>query len=453
MKYPATILLICAGLLGVRADDAPQSLLTFTNEDRLSGSPGHINDDGHLIWKAHDSLEEPVRVRLDRILDLRLEDGGPREDSAGHQALLSLTNGDTVRGQLSGLDEEYVTLDTTYGGRLKIKRSMASSLEIVRSEKALYTGPDSLENWTVSGVDGAWGFHNGELIARKGTGIARRIKMPDLAHLSFDLAWRNSLRFRMLLFSDSPDTTQPDNCYDLVCQRRFVYMRKRWMTPRSGGSRIIGQSANIRELAESEKVRADFYIDRKTGNIAFYVDGQQAQVWSDQDPDDGAFGDWLHFISEDGYPLRISRMRVAAWNGNLPENTGLEADDENLAEEGQQLRLQNGDVVIGKVGDIKDGTLAIQTKHAEISIPIDRMRTVNLSGGDYEEPKRMKGDIRGMLREGGRLTFRLDSFRDGQLSGFSQTFGDAIFAAEAFSRLEFNIYDEELEAKRAGPEW
>ena len=66
-------------------------------------------------------------------------------------------------------------------------------------------------------------------------------------------------------------------------------MRKRWATQRSGGSRIIGQSANIRELADNENVRIDFYIDRKAGNIAFYVDGRQAQVWADQDPEDGNF--------------------------------------------------------------------------------------------------------------------------------------------------------------------
>ncbi|NNC88589.1 MAG: hypothetical protein HKN82_09050 [Akkermansiaceae bacterium] len=454
MKLAALFLLIAAGVLGAEPGSPVTGMLNFVNGDRLSGVPGDLNDDGNLVWTAGDILHQPVQIRLDTILDMRLE-GGPAEPAgeAGHHALLSLTNGDTVRGQLAGLDEEYVTLDTAYAGKMRVKRTMASGLEVVRFERALYSGPDSLDNWTVSGEPGAWSFHNGHLVARKGAGISREMELPERARLSFDLAWRNSLRFRLLLFSDDPKTTQPANCYDLVCQRRFVYMRKRWSTNASTGSRIIGQSANIRELAESEKVSIDFYIDRKAGNIAFYVDGRQAQVWSDQDPNEGDFGNWMHFVSEDFYPIRISRMQVSPWKGDLPENADLQPDDDILEEDGQQIRLQNGDLVIGEVGEIEDGVLSIKTKHADIAIPVERMRTVNLSGSEFEEPKRMKGDVRAWLREGGRLTFRLDAFRDGRIKGYSQTFGDAEFDLSAFSRLEFNIYNEDLESNRGGPEW
>jgi hypothetical protein len=88
-----------------------------------------------------------------------------------------------------------------------------------------------------------------------------------------------------------------------------------------------------------------------------------------------------------------------------------------------------------------------------MKIPVDRMRTVDLSTGDYEEPIRKNGDVRAWLREGGRITFRLDSFTRDTLKGYSQTFGDAEFKLNAFSRLEFNIYDEELESMRGSSNW
>ncbi len=88
-----------------------------------------------------------------------------------------------------------------------------------------------------------------------------------------------------------------------------------------------------------------------------------------------------------------------------------------------------------------------------MKIPVGRMRSVNLATGEYEEPIRKKGDVRAWLREGGRLTFRLDSFGADSIKGYSQTFGDAEFKLNAFSRLEFNIYNEEFESMRGADNW
>ena len=121
--------------------------------------------------------------------------------------------------------------------------------------------------------------------------------------------------------------------------------------------------------------------------------------------------------------------------------------------EGQKIRLQNGDVVVGDVGLIEGGVLAVDTEFCKMKIPVDRMRTIDLSEGDYEEPIRKKGDVRAWLREGGRITFRLDSFANDTLKGYSQTFGDVEFKLSAFSRLEFNIYNEELDSLRGTGNW
>ena len=450
------ILLALLPCLSSAQDEKPGNevlgTLKFANRDRLSGKPDGIDPDGNLKWHAS-FLHEPISILPSKILEMRLQGGVTPKLDARHQALLTLTNGDTIRGELSALDDEYVTLKTWYGGDLKIKRTMASDLEIMRSERATYSGPEDFDAWKIDGEPDSWKLHAGALSASKGAGIAREVNSPQKCRVGFDLTWRNSLRFRVLLFSDDGETTQPDNCYDLVCQRRFVYLRKRWMTRASGGSRIVGQ-ANIAQLAEKEKVRFDFYVDRKVGTIALYIDGSQAHVWSDQDPAVGDFGKWLHFISEDFYPIQVSRIRVSPWKGELPENADVVVEQQkDEDEEGQLIRLQNGDLVVGKVGKIVDGVLDIKTKYCDMKIPVDRMRTVNLSTGEYEEPIRKKGDVRAWLREGGRVTFRLDSFTKDTLKGFSQTFGESEFKLSAFSRLEFNIYNEDFESMRGSNNW
>ena len=426
--------------------------LRFTNRDQLSGNPGGIDEAGNLKWQA-EFLHQAIPVKPSAILEMRLQGGPQPKPVEGHQALLLLTNGDTLRGQLDALDEEHVTLKTWYAGDLKVRRTMASDLEIQRSHRTLYSGPEDFDSWVIEGEKNAWKLENGLLASSKGAGIAREIQTPERCHIQFDLSWQSSLRFRVLLLSDDGETTQPDNCYDLVCQRRFVYLRKRWVSRAAGGSKIIGQ-ANIAELAEKEKVRFEFYIDRTTGTIALYIDGRQAQVWTDESPQAGDFGNWLHFISEDYYPVRISRIRVNPWKGDLPETVQLaEEDTESEEMEGQKIRLQNGDVVVGDVGLIEGGVLAVDTEFCKMKIPVDRMRTIDLSEGDYEEPIRKKGDVRAWLREGGRITFRLDSFANDTLKGYSQTFGDVEFKLSAFSRLEFNIYNEELDSLRGTGKW
>lgn len=426
--------------------------LRFATQDHLNGSPVGIDPDGNLVWDASEHFHEPIPFHLPKLLEMRLQGGPQPPFPEGHQALVTLTNKDAVRGQLIGLDDEYVTVRTWYAGDLKFKRSMTTRVEIMRAEAPIYAGPTNIKEWTEGeGESGAWKLQGGALTTSKGAGIARKIKFPERSRITFDLNWQKSLRFRVLLFSDDGTTSQPDNCYDLVCQKRFIYLRKRWMTRATGGSRNMGQ-ANLTQFTEKDKIRFDFFIDRKAGKIALYLNGNQAQVWEDEDPKIGSFGNWLHFVSDEFYKVEVSRIRVSPWSGQLPEETP-EADLEDYEEgDGQLMHLQNGDVIVGKVGKIVEGVVDLKTKFTDIKIPVARMRTIDLtpSLADYEEPILKAGDIRAWLREGGQITFRLDGFKDGVLKGYSQTFGESEFKLSAFSRIEFNIHDEDLKAMRSG---
>lgn len=436
---------------GAKSEDDPKvsGALRFSTRDHLNGSPVGIDGDGKLVWDASKHFHEPIPFHLQKLLEMRLHGGVQPPFPEGHQAVITLTNKDAVSGQLLGLDEEHVTVRTWYAGDLKFKRSMATNVEITRAEPPVFAGPTDLKSWTVDGESDAWKLQGGALTTSKGAGIARKIKFPDRCRLTFDLNWQKSLRFRVLIFSDQGNTSRPDNMYELVCQRRFIYLRKSWMTRATGGSRNMGQT-NLSNLPEREKTRFDFYIDRKSGKISLYLNGKKAQEWVDDDPKVGSFGNWLHFVSDEFYKVEVSRIRVSPWKGQLPEANPEAVLEEYGEEDGQLMRLQNGDVIVGEVGKITKGVVDIKTKYTDMKIPVSRMRTIDLSSGDYEEPILKAGDVRAWLREGGHITFRLDGFKDGILSGSSQTFGEGKFNLSAFSRIEFNIYEEDLKALRSG---
>ncbi len=62
----------------------------------------------------------------------------------------------------------------------------------------------------------------------------------------------------------------------------------------------------------------------------------------------------------------------------------------------------------------------------------------------------MKGDVRAWWHDGGHVTFQLKAIDGNSVTGYSQSFGEQKFDLNAFSRIEFNIYNEELNQMR---EW
>jgi len=445
------------------ADEANEGVIRFANRNQLTGVLDSLGSD-RLVWNSP-HLERPVPFFLDQVLDITLPGELP-DLKADHDAIVNLTNGDILHGQLSSVTDQVIELNTWYAGKLSIKRPMVAGLKITGRPKLYYRGPDSLEGWeqTSNGEPKAWRYENRAFQSNSSGGIGRDLRLPDQCRISFDLSWRSSLRLRLLVFSDNHATESPQNAYELTWQRRYAYMRKRTSGDNRGDSLILGQ-AQVPESTQNEKAHVDLYCDRTKGLFNFVVDGRSISVWNDPDPKQALMGGSLHFIAEDSSPLRISRLEVSGWDGvvenppededlNAQEQRELEAKAEAEAEKtGGLMKLRNGDVLAGEILAIREGMIKVKTTFGEIDLPVSRLRTLALKPAAYDEAKWNRGDIRGWLPDGGRVTFRLDQTDGKALSGFSQNFGNAMFKADAFSRLEFNIYNSEFEPQRGDLEW
>lgn len=117
------------------------------------------------------------------------------------------------------------------------------------------------------------------------------------------------------------------------------------------------------------------------------------------------------------------------------------------------MELANGDTMQGEVSSIHDGVISMKTPLGDVKIPVGRLRSLALKKVDLEVAKIRNGEIRAWFPDGNSLVFRLDAVGDGTLTGYTQNFGTATFRMSAFSRIEFNIHDVDLEDKRAGDEW
>jgi hypothetical protein len=449
--------------LAATATAAPESTVRFANNDVLTGTPEALSP-ALLVWKSP-LLEESAAFHLDKVLEVSLP-AGISGKTADHEAVVTLTNGDTIRGQLSSVDDENVSLDTWFAGRMTFKRVMVTGVVIEEKTDHIYRGPSGMDGWTQPKRSRAWTYGRSAFRSSAAGGIARDNVLADECVVSFDTAWKgDSIRLRVMLFSDDPNTDNPSSGYELSFQRGSVHLR-------NAKTQTFLGSAQSQALMESDRARVEIRASKKTNRIALTINDRAVEVWNDPDAGKADLGRALHFIAGSPLPLRISNIRVAPWDGvieKMPEpqlgfgamrfgmQQGMKPSEspppavEKAKEE--RMELSNGDSLTGEVISIRDGTIAIKTPLGDVSLPVSRLRSLALKPVEAERSIRRNGDVRAWFPDDSSIVFRLDECGDGTLTGSSQNFGSATFDLSAFTRIEFNIYSRAYEDLRGKGEW
>ena len=439
------------------------SKLRFSNNDVLTGMPLAIQPDT-LLWKSP-LLEQPAPFFTDKLLDVTLPASVP-ESQADHQAIVSLTNGDSVRGKLLSVTDETVSLDTWFAGRLDFNRLMVSGVKIEPNTAFVYRGPTSLDGWVQSANPPAWSYRQSAFRSSASGGIARDNLLPEECSVSFDAAWKgDSVRLRVILFSDDPTSDNPESGYEVSFQRGSVQLRN-FRTQNFLGS------TQAQALMMNDRVNIEIRASAKTNRIAVFINDRILEVWNDPDAAKIRPGTALHFIAAASSPHRISNLRVAQWDGVIdqmpeprpgirqqfrlddsPEMPTRPSAPSDPAANQNRMELANGDSISGEVTTIHDGIITINTPLGEVRLPVSRLRSVALKPVEPERCKRYKGDVRGWLPDGSSIVFRLDASDGDTLTGFSQNFGTADFRTTAFSRIEFNIHSPVHDQTRGTDDW
>ncbi|MEO5916448.1 MAG: hypothetical protein ABIS50_19585 [Luteolibacter sp.] len=436
-----------------------ESTVRFSNNDHLSGSLESLTTE-KLVWKSP-ILEKPAPFLLEKVLELTMAAEQPVID-ARHEASITLTNGDLVRGQLAGVSEDAVELDTWYAGRMKFNRLMISDIRIAERPDLIYRGPNGLDGWKQSGDKPAWIYQNSGFRSTGSGSIARDVKLPQECSVAFDIEWRDRFMLKFVVFSDDLSSDRPTSGYELQFQQRNVSLRS------CKGQRFIGHSPNAAVLQENEKAHVEVRASSKSGKISLYLDGQVIENWTDTELARNEFGKGIHFISQTTVPLQVSRIEVGVWDGETekvpdPQFQAGRGFGEDMQEDPEpapevkpkagRMEMRNGDSIAGEVVSINGGLIVVKTPFKEVKLPIESLRSLSLKPVDLERCIRKNGDVRAWFPDGSSLVFRLDEVGDGTLTGFSQNFGTARFKLSAFNRIEFNIYSPEFEDIRTAGAW
>ena len=460
-----SIILVSAALTLSAAADPVAASVRFSNNDQLSGSMESLTTE-QLVWKSP-ILDKPVPFFLKNVLDLTMPATQP-DIKGGHEATITLTRGDTVRGQLASVTDDAVELDTWFAGRMKFNRLMIRDVRISERPDLIYRGPTGLDGWKQSGEKPAWTYQNSSFRSGAAGSIARNVDLPDECTVAFDASWRGSLGLKLVFFSDDLTSDHPATGYEMTIQTRSVYLRS------CKTQKFLGHTPNAVTLQENEKARIEIRASLKSGKICLFVDGRIIDVWTDPDVARNEIGRGIHFITQNESPVQITRIEVGTWDGDveqLPDpqvlgglrqfgNQGIqEMEDEppppapEVKPNTERMELRNGDTIAGEVVSIVDGMITVKTPFREVKLPVGLLRSVALKPVDLESSKRENGDVRAWFPDGSSLVFRLDAVDGENLTGFSQNFGTATFKISAFNRIEFNIYDPEFKDIRAANGW
>ena len=431
------------------------SRLTFLDQTVISGTVTHIDPEKGILKMTSPFLKGEAVLKMDELLDIQLNKDADIPES-DHHALATVEHHydnpfeDTIRGSLIGVDDQSVTLHTWYAGKLKLDRFMVKALDIYANSPSLYHGPNGLDGWVSSGrqLKNDWSFKKRALVSKTNNSIAREVEMSERSKFSFRAHWQDDAYFRATFLSTSGKSRHPSSGYSLQVNRTYLNLS------RNGQNNLMHQSAP--QLREQTNALFEFYIDRRPeGKNAIYIDGKKFHEWDGVD-DTAMKGKWILFSPQtSNKAIKISDIIVSLWDGRLPIITDAENPDATgLFEgmEGQRIDLANGDSLLGKIMGVNEGATKVKTSLGDVIIPVNRLRSFQLHESEetLKEPRMYKEDVRAWFTEGGFVTLKIARLNDKKIAGYSQVFGDAEFDLTAFSRIEFNIWDNDLNEERDG---
>jgi len=462
----ASLFILLFGLQSYAQEDKleetlpPSSTLSFTNDNTFSGEI-HSWEPGKILL-SNPNLKNKTTLFTRNLLKISLSEEpasqtiSPAHD---HEATIFIKGrfnqekaSDQIKGQIKQITDNAITVQTNYAGELEIDRKFITNMEVQSKKSNLYAGPSDIDNWNLINSDDSWYFRNGTFISGSKSGqIAKDIGLESPAYISFNIDWKNSLYIKTLLFSDDPEDSRPSNYYELSLRNTYVSMRK---YTKENGSSSMERSALRLKLQNSDTAFVEIYANSDKGVFHLYIDGEKTHTFTDRGIKKGKFGSSLHFDNDTRSPTRIRNIRASRWNGNLPTTKEVDAFTK-LKGEGERILLKNGDAIIGKIGEVKEGITVVETKYSPARIPIAGLRSINMKGAfkDKHSPKMEAQDVKAYFRDGGWIILKLESIESDKMTGFHQAFGRKTFKLSAFDQVEFNIYDKQLNNERTSNIW
>jgi hypothetical protein len=262
--------LIFALLLPAAADE-----VLLSDGSRLSGTVTELADGGLVMLSSSLSFE-PFQLRAENLTRVDFTSTRPIADR--HDALVILANGDQFPADLKAIDENLVTVGTSFAGEIRIPRASVSTVQFgVMPRKLIYQGPEDERGWDSKG---GWRMDEKRFLALNSGTIGRQFDIPGSFALSFRVGWSSSPNIQIYFAADSLETTGKADRYYLQLGNSGLELKRQ----QSGEGGQYPSMASIQvdpaELEDNE-LDVELRVDRKLGFVHLYLDGEYEGKFKD----------------------------------------------------------------------------------------------------------------------------------------------------------------------------
>jgi hypothetical protein len=418
--------------------------ILLRNGDMLYGTLDAISPASGVRWR-HPDTEQPIEFLPESVTEIHFPTRPWRSAPGANTCRLQLSNNDELEGELAVSDAEKTVLKTWYAGEVTIPHKMIQALLPVPPEGAvLYQGPTGLDGWTIGkvvsalGDAGEWKYKNGAFYATNAASIARKLDLPEVAKIEFDLAWKGLFQLAVAVYTDY---LQPINLANKDTEPNFGGFYSLQLNSFSANLLPVKKNDPLRYLGQisvpafNQKNAAHIEIraSKPKRIISLLVDGQLAKQWVDTEEFAGQ-GSGMRFVHQGQGKVKLSNLRISVWDGQSDDKPAPNPD-------GQQdiVRLRNGDKVTGDVQVIQGGKVTVSASGTTLTIPLSRVKQVEFAGKKVDKAEHEPGNVRATFGRGGALTFQLEKWEAGKVLGTSPNFGKLAFDPSAFSRVELRL--------------
>jgi thiol-disulfide isomerase/thioredoxin len=269
---------------------------------------------GAIGWLS-EGFEQPFLFDARAVRSISsIDDHGNSSPASGQ--CFELSNGGMLCGEIQGLDEQWLVVDSPLLGMLRVERSrVVSMFDSGYAGDLIYSGPRDDHTWRPGpqvGDQPNWEFEAGTLVAkRQGAAIVGSVKLPKKAQVHFVLTWKGAPDF---VFSFGVDPTQQANAVKQVAAAARLEVWDKQLAL----LREVDTSADIELLAElsptNPRLELTIYIDQEAGLIVVcdsHGKPLDRMVLPAEKP---KFESGVQLINH-GTSLTLERFEVREWDG------------------------------------------------------------------------------------------------------------------------------------------
>jgi peroxiredoxin len=333
-----TLALLLARSPAAPADDAPATLQLpggGVSIGRLVAS----DRPGVVAWQA-DAFARPFAFAAEAVESIQWSPSQPPPRPSG-TFRFELDGGDTLFGELAGLDADAASLDLGPLGRRRVRRDAIRRVDRWGDGSTLvYLGPTGLTGWTATPGD-AWRDVSGmPATDRPGASLGASLGLPGRAAIDVELSWERRADFTLVLGSGTDDRATRRAFRIEVWNETLVAVRE---------TETEADLASLGALpAGPGRVAFRFYLDQEAGTLMVVAPDGARLAELKLPARNPLVGDGVTLRNVSG-DIRLDRLQIAHWDGAPPQPAGgggrvTRSDGTRL--EGRVMRLLGGDLIV-----------------------------------------------------------------------------------------------------------